>query len=95
MTDELSLIEQASGQPAKARMATPCYFWAATITAVGMACVVFALKMERTAEYSETLNIGLLQDQMMIAQLGIGLLVSGVISIFVSALIDVVERRKV
>lgn len=80
--------------PRKADLSGSARVWSFILTFIGVAIIVFGVTRETVAPFSDTLNIGLLQDQQMIVSAGLVVFAVGVIGGFFSLLIEAVERGR-
>lgn len=93
MTDAPAPHEQSEPVRTQTRRAPICFGWSWAIMIAGALLTFGGLRAKTTVEYSDTLNIGLLQDQMIFVQSGVALFCTGIVAFFISTVIDVLERR--
>ena len=94
--DENSVAQTEADEPDAAPAAEHafiCAMWGYIFLLVGAVLVFLAFTHQTTAEYSTTLNMGLLQDQMMKLHTGLTASLAGVLLLAFSQVLKMLERR--
>lgn len=93
MSDELTLIAEAESKPKAPSHSGTCFGWSIGLIAIGVAAIYFGVSAETSAPDVDVLNIGLLQNQMILFNGGLTLSGCGIIGLFIACLIETLERR--
>jgi hypothetical protein len=93
VSDELTLIAEAEGKPKVPSYSGTCFGWGFALLAIGAVAIYFGLSADTSAPDAEVLNIGLLQNQLILVSGGLTLSGCGIIGMFIACLIETLERR--